>query len=285
MSPKPTYRRLSTHRTITAAIMCACLGTHIGLMPTVQADEVILTSGEKFTSSKVWEENGKIRFNMHGLIVSVDPSDVADIIRADGAPSPTRSVQPQPQAPSAPVEPLPEQPIAATPPPQKIEPPPAPEPSTPQTASLPDTPAPLKSKRSGTGLSGIAWSMSPGQLTGLEKIKKEPVFGGIDQYWRPNEPMQLGNALLDGKVYGFWRNRLYSIVMWTEGRIGYERLRTEVFSRYGRGRKNAKGLERYVWLDDTTDHLLEFDDQLNTGFFWMRSRALDAQIKKLYPDA
>ena len=52
------------------------------------ADEVVLISGERFTSSRIWEENGKILFDMQGLIVSVSRADVADIVRGSGNSSP-----------------------------------------------------------------------------------------------------------------------------------------------------------------------------------------------------
>jgi hypothetical protein len=92
----------------------------------------------------------------------------------------------------------------------------------------------------------------------------------------------LGPAVLDGRIYGFWRNRLYTITMWVEGPPAYRRLREAVFERYGPGRQNSDGRERFVWADPTTDRMLEYDEQLNTGLFWMRSRALDDEIKQLY---
>jgi hypothetical protein len=108
------------------------------------------------------------------------------------------------------------------------------------------------------------------------------MYGGIDQYYRENDTMNLGQAVLDGKVYGFWRNSLYMVTMWVEGPPAYKRLRKAVFDHYGRGIKNSDGLERYIWDDPATDRMLEYDEQLNTGLFWMRSRSLHHKIKNLY---
>lgn len=247
----------------------------------VLADEVILTSGEKFTSSKVWEESGKIRFNMHGLVVTVNKSDVAAIIGNDGTrrwsasslpPSQTApQVAPSDHGPSY-VEPQNKPSL----PPAKRSPIPKPSPD-------PPPPAPAK-KVKGIGHNKLVWLMSPADIPGLVITEKDPAFGGIDQYWRPDEKMQLGSALLDGIIYSFWRNRLYSIMMWADGRSGYEHLQKAVFSRYGKGRKSKKALDRYTWQDPTTDRMLQFDRESNTGFLWMRSRKLDAKIKALYPD-
>ena len=126
--------------------------------------------------------------------------------------------------------------------------------------------------------------MKPEQIPGIERLNRDPAYGGIDQYWRPGESLTLGQALLDGLILGFWQNRLYSIMLWVDGKPAYSRLQHAVFDRYGEGHKNPQGLERYIWSDQTTDRMLEFDPKLNTGIFWMRSKDLDQQIKTLYPE-
>ena len=145
-------------------------------------------------------------------------------------------------------------------------------------------PSARKPKVRGIGLDGLAWQMKPNEISGITKLNTDPSYGGIDQYGWPAGNLTLGDVLLDGLVFGFWQNRLYSIMCWVDGHPGYTRLQQAVFDRYGPGHKNKNGLERYVWLDDTTHRMLEFDSKLNTGIFWMRSSSLDRQIKQLYPE-
>lgn len=248
---------------------------------TTMADEIIMITGETFSSPNVWEEDGKIRFSMSGLIVSVEKAEVAQIIRNQDSPQPTRK-------PTQPPHPAP----VFSPPPPNPEPT---IPTKPLTRIPANSPEPVKlsprknqdqgmkpSAAAGIGLEGLAWHLKPSDLSDLKKIDTDPMYGGIDQYYRENETMKLGPAALNGKVYGFWHNRLYMITMWVEGPPAYERLRKAVFERYGRGSQNSDGLERYIWQDPTTDRMLEFDEQLNTGLFWMRSRALDVKLKQLY---
>ncbi len=252
------------------------------MLSVAHAGEIVLTSGERFSSDKIWEEKDKIRFNMQGLVVSVDKADVASIIRDDGAaPSPSPSKMEKQPAPAAP---------SATQPPRA-----APAPSDRQ--ALAPAPSPRLSheksgeesgnfqKIRGIGLDGLTWHMRTSDLSGLSKIKTEAIYGGVDQYWQPDGPLSLGDALLDGLVFGFWQNRLYTITMWVDGKPAYERLKRSVFKRYGRGEKGKKSdQDRYVWVrDETTDRLLEFDTKRNIGIFWMRSRDLDAHIKSLFP--
>jgi hypothetical protein len=236
---------------------------------TALADEVVLTSGERFTSSKIWEENGKILFDLQGLVVSVSLADVATIVR--GADTSSLPAMPPATAPQIGQEARPSP--KAQPPPQKPAPAAKPEKSSARTP-----------KARGIGLDGLAWQMKPNEIAGITRLETDPSYGGIDQYGWPAGNLTLGDVLLDGLIFGFWQNRLYSIVCWVDGHPAYTRLQRAVFERYGPGHKNKNGLERYVWLDDTTDRLLEFDPKLNSGIFWMRSRSLDRQIKLLYPE-
>lgn len=246
-------------------------------------DKVVLNSGETFTSPEVWEENGKIRFNMQGLVVSVGKDEVAAIIR-DGRPSAPppeqRHSAPATQTPAPPLDQSQAQPQSADSP--QI---PQPSPTARQASSHGAQRSPIQKGKSvrGTGLAGIDWQMKAADIPGLVKLKTEPEFGGIDQYYFPGQDPVLGRALLDGLVYSFWHNKLYSITAWVDGRPGYERLKAEVQTRYGQGQANHNGLERLVWQDQTSDRLLEFDSTLNTGLFWMRSRQVDARLKQLYP--
>ena len=244
-----------------------------------------MKTGERFSSDRIWEENGKIRFNLQGLIVSVNKEEVAAIIRKNDAP--TNPAMPPAASPlpfnkdskdnkSERLSPYNGQKIAY----QQ------------QNSNLEKLHPPSKSMRTsyhsgrveyGTGLKSISWRMQPNEISGLVKIKTEPTFGGIDQYWRPEQDLTFGNAPLDGIVYGFWQNQLYSIMMWVDGRIGYQRLRNDLFEKYGPGSQNKPDAERYIWLEEKTQRMLEFDTDLNMGIFVMRSVELDDNIKKKYP--
>lgn len=241
---------------------------------------VVMTTGERFVSSKVWEEDGKIRFNMQGLVVSVNQEQVAAILRDDGErPSPVDNHKPGPspevdaRPPPSPAPSLSNQSVAPTPMTPKNPMPPSGHSSTFTPPVFDDI-----------GLNGLVWRMPSEQIPGLEKIETDPAFGGIDQHWRPDQPLVFEEALLDGLVFGFWHNQLYSIVMWAEGRIGYNRLRNTVFDRFGRGRQSSPNVDRYVWAGPETQRMLEFDEDTKTGLFIMRSSALHAQIRQRYPD-
>jgi hypothetical protein len=238
----------------------------------VVADEVILKSGERFISSKVWEEDGKILFDMQGLIVNVNKGEVAAVVHGTHPAEPLAALPGQ----SVPGRRNPSSPA--------LDPLPAEKPVLPGLPASPvDGGQNREPKIRGIGLDGLTWQMHPNEINGIAKLGTDPSYGGIDQYNRPGGSLTLGDAQLDGLVFGFWQNRLYTILIWVEGKPSYTRLRRAVFERYGSGRRSEQGLDRYIWIEDATDRMLEFDQQRNAGIFWMRSRELDTQIKRLYP--
>jgi hypothetical protein len=256
-----------------AIIICTMISVVFPLVRGVAADEIILKTGDRFTSSKVWEKDDKYLFDMQGLIVNVNKKDVAAVIRGTQTTEPSVAFpgqsNPGSQRTSAP----------------PLDPRPADGPALSRKPADPiDRNQHLKPKIQGIGFPGLSWQMHPGDISGIAKLGTEPSYGGIDQYWRPDGNLTLGDVVLDGLVFGFWQNRLYTIQVWVNGKPAYTRLQHAVFEHYGAGRKNEKGMERYIWIDDTTDRMLEFDPQSNTGIFWMRSRDLDVQVKRLYPE-
>jgi hypothetical protein len=130
------------------------------------ADEVVMITGEHFTTSKVWEEDGKIRFNMHGLAVSVNKSDVASIMVTGGSTSQAPHREPSPSP--APQQKHASQKELVT---AKVSPPPSPH--SPVKKIKP------KANIQGIGFNGISWHMRPTELPGIEKIKTEEAYGGI----------------------------------------------------------------------------------------------------------
>jgi len=250
-------------------MICAMISAAFPFVRGTAADEIILKSGDRFTSPKVWEEDDKILFDMQGLIVNVNKKDVAAVIR--GTQHTATSAVPAPRQQST-------SPTASRPQPA------AKQVLSRKSSDPTDKDPHTRPKVKGIGFDGLAWQMHPADIAGITKLGTDPAWGGIDQYWRPDRNLSLGDVLLDGLVFGFWQNRLYTILVWVDGKPAYTRLQHAVFERYGPGRKNEKGLQRYIWIDDSTDRMLEFDQQRNTGIFWMRSRVLDQQVKRLFPE-
>jgi hypothetical protein len=269
-------------RSTLVGIICAWV-VATGFISPLMADQIVLHSGEIFNSPKIWEAGDKIHFDMNGLTVSVKKEDVRAIIRHQDASAPLNSMT----APGTPESATRTDPHVHSPTVGEN-----PHDTGRSVAKPQPTPVlfhnasrhPLTRSIRGTGMKDLVWRAPPSSLPGLVKIKTEPAYGGVDQYRRPQDDLRIGKARLDGMVYGFWKNQLYSVTLWVDGRPGYQILKKTIRTHYGDGQPSESGQERYVWRDKDSDRMLEFDDQLNTGIFWMRSRSLDREIKRLYPD-
>ena len=250
------------------------------------ADEIVMKSGERFSTSKVWEENGKIIFDMEGLTVNVEKDEVETIIRdTDPQTQPDHATRKPNDVPQD-IEGI-EDGLASDNETIWV----MNDVALPITKTAPTYPSPTTKNNSnynhldlGTGFNGIEWQMTSEQLPGLEIIETDPAFGGIDQYWLPEHPLRWGWAQLDGWVFGFWEDRLYSIMMWANGPTAYQELRKQAFKSFGPGKRNVDNEERYVWDEPSTQRMIEYDRRLGVGLFVMRSSALDAKIKERYPD-
>ena len=106
--------------------------------------------------------------------------------------------------------------------------------------------------------------------TGLDNVR---------EYIRPSDAMKLGQARLSSVVYAFWRERLYTISIWTQGFSNYTALRNELCKKYGDKMLTRKSREAYYWSVGPTDMMLEYLDEGQFGLFWMRSRELDEKLK------
>ena len=268
---------LIKHLIIVAIALLSLMWSTPGL-----GDEVIMKTGDKFQTSHAWQEGDKIRFDMQGLMVDVDRNDVATIIQSKGLNDTELSSGTPGDTPDAAVgaeAPFHHRESAITPrsdaPSEHLPPPSA-------DAGWNDDPIWIPTNQD-TGLQGIQWQMKPRDLPGLELVKIDPAFGGVDQYWCPDQQFQWGEVPLNGWVYGFWREQLYSIMIWVDGKSAYEDLRKKVVAQFGPGTKNVNNEERYIWINAASQRLLEYDAHLHMGIFVMRSSRVEAQIKEEYP--
>ncbi len=264
-------------------ILVILLGA-IGLPSGSEAATVILRSGEKFTSPKVWKEGSTVKFYLHGIVVGVPGTDVQKIIdtpasstletKKDGSRPPVSSLNANKKSTAATTRSLVPGPVASrSDQKQRLA-------RKPHTAAKTTGPP---SRIDHLPWPGLRWKMRPAALGKLVRVKTENLYGGIVQYAWQDKPLRWAKIELDGLTFGFWRNQLYCLTMWVYGPPRFKRLRQEAFARYGRVRSVKKGSPKYIWRGKQTDALLEFDHKLNTGIFWFRSRALDELAKRLQP--
>lgn len=233
----------------------------IGVGP-VDADMVILKSGEMFQTSKAWEENGVVSYYRDGRVVRVDAQAVERLIHSQTSTKPPPPPPPKPPAPQSP-----------------------PSPSAPPDIGIPDRlPGFQPSAGCDAGYLGLKWGQPPSQIDGLVFLETDPAYGGVRQYIWPKAKMRFGRARVDNIYYGFWQDGLYTILIEVSNSLDFLDLKAEAFRRYGERDSQDGHKEKYRWTNGGTDRLLVYDYESGTGHLWMRSQALHAKVKARYPE-
>lgn len=127
----------------------------------------------------------------------------------------------------------------------------------------------------------LNWGDRLCDIPGMEDLETQSGLDGVKEYVRPTDVLKLGQARLSSIVYAFWRDRLYTVSIWTQGLPNYMALRRELFQRYGQKDSGGLSPQAWYWSTGPTDMLLEYQDEEQYGLFWMRSRELDRELKRL----
>ncbi|UCF93290.1 MAG: hypothetical protein JSW39_03775 [Desulfobacterales bacterium] len=244
------------------------IGLYVCLPLFAFADTVLLKDGKPIETDRAWRERDRVFFDLHGLEFSVPQKDVIRIERKKLAPDPNL---PRPKEPGIPVT------TTKRRPPEEVK-------RSDQHPATPPVSAPNKAGETANliphnGFRDLRWGIEVGRVDGLVEIDSDAGWDGVIEYIRPDEHLKMGEARLRSIVYAFWRNRLYTITIWTQGHANYTALRHEVFKHIGRGHRSDQSRERYVWSDNSSDKMLEFIENGQTGMLWMRSKELDRLYK------
>jgi len=148
-------------------------------------------------------------------------------------------------------------------------------PTDPQQLSPPKKPLFLHND----GLADMKLGSRLADASGLEIKQTDSGLKDVIEYVRPSDSLILGDAILKSVIYAFWRDRLYTVSIWTQGRENYNALCDLVFDHFGKGARIDGSSEKYLWSDSNTDIMLEYTSDDQYGLLWMRSKKLDRKLK------
>ena len=223
----------------------------------VAADIVILKSGEMFQTRQAWRENGQVYYYHNGQLVHVAENQVERLVSSSGPPPATQK---------------------NTNGPANVHPAPTVD------TSRHREPSGVPATTGSSGFLGLRWGQPVSAFKSLKLVETDPAYGGVEQYITSSREPRFGRASVDNVYYGFWRGSLYTILIEVSNYLDFEDLRSEAFRRYGKGEQPVPGLERFRWQDRDTDRMLSYDNKADTGYLWMRSRAIHAKVGALYPE-
>jgi hypothetical protein len=128
------------------------------------------------------------------------------------------------------------------------------------------------------GFGGIRWGTELSALNGLEYLRTDPSYGGIDFYVRKGDTLTMGKVKLRTIQYGFLKGKFYAGITMTQGLSNCNSLRDNLFESYGPGAKPFKNLEEYLWIGKNAIMSLRYDDKTGTAHFYVRSDALKERV-------
>ena len=235
------------------------------------ADVLHLKNGKALRVDKAWQESGQIYFVLQGLKASIPQSKVASIENSTGSRTESDAAANQIQGNSGQtrsgmaedVSPAQvEQPVESGSPAQM-----QPEPQA--------KPLVLRTD----GFNDLKWGALRPDLKGLEQRQIDSELDEVLEYVRPADTLKIGQADLRTVIYAFWRDQLYTVTLWTQGPENYKALRNAAFSRFGKGAQVVDDGEKFLWSQDPTDVMLNYDNESRYGMLWMRSSEINRKIK------
>lgn len=112
------------------------------------------------------------------------------------------------------------------------------------------------------GFRGIKWGTHVNTLEGMTRTGSDPAFGGVDNYTRSSDELQIGGAKLSSLTYGFWRQQFFSVRAEAKGFQNCRVLLEAAQERFGHGAKDEL-TETYVWSGPITRLMFERDEIRN----------------------
>ena len=124
------------------------------------------------------------------------------------------------------------------------------------------------------GFRNMIWGQDFTTFSDLVYDSTDPSHGGIKYYTKKNEDLQIGSATAEKILYGFWRDKLFSVGVFVIGNLNWEGLKSAAFEKFGS--QPDSNLDSFYWSNNSTIITLDLGKN-NEGVGWLRSRDMVKQ--------
>jgi hypothetical protein len=115
------------------------------------------------------------------------------------------------------------------------------------------------------GFRGIKWGTNVSALSDMRLAEDN---GEEKYYQRMNDKMQIGDTELERIVYGFYKDRFFVVIVTCRHHTNFVRLKETLFQLYGRGYAPTPSVEKYYWMGDNVNVVLDFKETPQKGLIW-----------------
>ena len=121
------------------------------------------------------------------------------------------------------------------------------------------------------GFRSMVWGQDISSFSDLVYDSTDPSHGGITFYTRKDDDLHIGSATAEKIVYGFWRDKLFSVGVFVVGNYNWEGLKSAAFEKFGA--QSDPYLDSFYWSSHKT--VISLDHTKNDkGVGWLRSKEM-----------
>jgi hypothetical protein len=109
---------------------------------------------------------------------------------------------------------------------------------------------------------GIKWGSGVRDLPDMKLLAED---GTLKFYEKANERKKIGEADVDQIVYGFHKDRFYTVMVYYSFPANFSRIKNTLSSAFGTPFQANESEKKLFWNGEHVNLLLNFDDAANTG--------------------
>jgi hypothetical protein len=109
---------------------------------------------------------------------------------------------------------------------------------------------------------GIKWGSNIRDLSEMKLLAEE---GALKFYEKTNDRQKIGEAYVDKIVYGFHKDRFYTVMIYYTSPENFARIRDSLSSALGSPSQANESEKKLFWNGEQVNVLLNFDDAAKSG--------------------
>ena len=124
------------------------------------------------------------------------------------------------------------------------------------------------------GFRGIKWGTNISELNDLLVAES-----GKDAVYciRKNDTMKMGDASIDHIFYGFYKNRLFVVLVEYNGHLNFTKLKAILVDQYGKPEQPNQLMEKYFWSGETVDIFFDYNEKSKNGNVYYAFRPIQQE--------
>ena len=109
---------------------------------------------------------------------------------------------------------------------------------------------------------GVKWGSNIGSLPDMKLLAED---GALKFYEQTNDRKKVGEVNVDQIVYGFHKDRFYTVMIYFSSPADFARIRDTLSSAFGNPVQVNEAEKKLFWNGEQVNLLLNFDDATNAG--------------------